>query len=70
MCALDEKLTLADLVDHLYPHRGDTALFWDKRWWLSLCTTCHSGPKQALEHQGKPALDALARRLNLPVMAG
>lgn len=56
----------ADLTDHLYPHRGDRDLFWRDEWWVSCCTTCHSGPKQALERLGLAALHALARRLGRP----
>ena len=32
----------ADVVDHIIPHRGDTALFWDQTNWQSLCYSCHS----------------------------
>ena len=29
-------------VDHVRPHRGDRALFWDKGNWQALCHVCHS----------------------------
>ncbi len=29
-------------VDHIRPHRGDKALFWDRGNWQSLCKPCHS----------------------------
>jgi len=29
-------------VDHIRPHRGDRALFWDRTNWQSLCKPCHS----------------------------
>lgn len=29
-------------VDHIKPHRGDPALFWDETNWQALCKTCHS----------------------------
>lgn len=61
--------TPADLTDHLYPHKGDTVVFWLKALWVSCCADCHNGPKQALEHRGEPALDALARRLGRPTLA-
>ena len=57
----------AGLVDHLYPHRGDQTLFWDRRWWVSSCTPCHSGPKQAAEARGKQAIDDLASKLGLHI---
>lgn len=53
-------VTPATLVDHLYPHRGDMGLFWDRRFWVAACKADHDGPKQAAERQGRAALDALA----------
>ena len=29
------------LVDHIVPHRGDQALFWDEQNWQPLCKSCH-----------------------------
>lgn len=29
-------------VDHVVPHRGDRALFWDRSNWQPLCHRCHS----------------------------
>lgn len=57
----------ATLVDHLYPHKGDRLIFWATRWWVSCCTACHSGPKQALERQSPTLLDNLARLLGRPI---
>ncbi|HWY14417.1 MAG TPA: hypothetical protein VNX86_04665 [Rhizomicrobium sp.] len=65
-CALEDRLTAASLVDHLYPHNGNVALFWDTTYWLSCCTGCHNGMKQSIEREGIAALDALAIRLVLP----
>lgn len=59
----------ATLVDHLYPHRGDTVLFWNKLYWVSSCGACHSGPKQAVEAKGRRAIDVLAGKLALPPLA-
>jgi 5-methylcytosine-specific restriction protein A len=42
-------LPCASVVDHMDPHRGDMALFWDKSRWQSLCATHHSGEKQRQE---------------------
>jgi len=36
-------------VDHIKPHRGDAALFWDSANLQSLCHPCHSSIKQSLE---------------------
>ena len=39
----------ASLVDHVTPHRGDKALFWNWNNWQALCTPCHSRHKQRQE---------------------
>ncbi|MGK5053601.1 HNH endonuclease signature motif containing protein [Janthinobacterium sp. RB2P8] len=39
----------ASVVDHIEPHRGDQALFWNKANWQSLCGTHHSTDKQREE---------------------
>lgn len=31
----------ADTVDHVIPHRGDVAIFWDQENLQSLCKACH-----------------------------
>jgi Restriction endonuclease len=42
-CFADNRTTLADVVDHVVPHRSDVALFWDELHnWQSLCYSCHS----------------------------
>lgn len=55
LCALCEqsgKLTSATVVDHIQPHRGDEALFWDERNWQPLCKKCHDRKTRTLEsHQ-------------------
>lgn len=66
----DPRIAPATLVDHFYPHGGDRDIFWASEWWVSCCADCHNGPKQALERCGRAALDALAPRLDLPVMTG
>lgn len=43
------RVTAASVVDHIVPHRGDRALFWDRRNWQGLCETCHNRHKQRLE---------------------
>jgi 5-methylcytosine-specific restriction endonuclease McrA len=39
----------ATTVDHIIPHRGDQAKFWDKLNWQSLCTHHHNSHKQRTE---------------------
>lgn len=41
----------AQVVDHIRPHKGDKEMFWDRDNWQSLCTPCHSGPKQRQERK-------------------
>lgn len=40
-CQSAGMTTAAELVDHITPHRGDQALFWDISNWQSLCRPCH-----------------------------
>lgn len=40
-CAKQGKYTKATVVDHIKPHRGDRALFWDRDNWQALCKACH-----------------------------
>ena len=44
---------IATVVDHIVPHHGDLALFWDQSNWQSLCGTCHNAVKQAEERTGQ-----------------
>ena len=39
----------ATLVDHIKPHRGDMALFWNHNNWQALCAPCHNSAKQRQE---------------------
>ena len=42
----------ATVVDHIVPHKGDMALFWDKSNWQGLCAHCHNSHKQRREKSG------------------
>lgn len=68
-CQLTNRLTAANVVDHIEPHRlkeaidsGDEqrimrarTLFWDSAGnWASLCATCHNTVAQACERAGRP----------------
>jgi len=44
-------LTPASVVDHIVPHRGDSALFWAETNWQPLCKRCHDR-KTATEDGG------------------
>lgn len=39
----------ASVVDHIMPHRGNQALFWNRANWQALCAHCHDSHKQAQE---------------------
>lgn len=69
-CALVDDVTAATLTDHLYPHGGDQALFWNRTYWISCCKPCHDGFKQRIERRGVLALDNLARQLGLAPLKG
>jgi 5-methylcytosine-specific restriction enzyme A len=45
-CERDGVTRLAEVVDHITPHRGNESLFWDRNNWQGLCATHHSGEKQ------------------------
>ncbi|MNK92917.1 HNH endonuclease [compost metagenome] len=40
-CQDKERLTEATVVDHIKPHKGDKALFWERDNWQPLCKKCH-----------------------------
>ena len=42
MCQKKNKVTEATEVDHVIPHKGNRALFWDRDNLQSLCKECHS----------------------------
>lgn len=42
---------VANVVDHIKPHRGDKVLFWDSANWQPLCKECHDR-KTATEDGG------------------
>jgi len=41
-CLQLARLTPARVVDHIIPHQGNTALFWNSDNWQSLCIECHN----------------------------
>lgn len=50
-CRRQGRQTPATEVDHITPHKGDRALFWDRENWQPLCHRCHSA-KTAREDGG------------------
>ena len=45
-------VTVATVADHVRPHRGNEALFFDANNLQSLCKSCHDGAKQQQERSG------------------
>ena len=52
MCEAEGLVTQGNVVDHIVPHRGDQALFWDRSNWQTLCSAHHSSAKQREENAG------------------
>ena len=48
-CLKKGATVVARVVDHIAPHRGDQALFWQQSNWQSLCFACHNSAKQRVE---------------------
>ncbi len=53
MCQAIGRVTEATVVDHIIPHRGDPALFWNTDNWQSLCAPHHDSDKQMAEKSGR-----------------
>ena len=41
-CKKQGRTTLATVVDHIIPHKGDQQLFWDASNHQALCESCHN----------------------------
>lgn len=54
------RMTIATVVDHITPHRGDMRLFWDSDNWQSMSKPCHDR-KTAREDGGFGRNDSSAR---------
>jgi len=52
MCEAQGRITLATVVDHIVPHRGDRDLFFDPTNLQSLCKPHHDGAKAQMERGG------------------
>lgn len=48
-CRDRDDVTVATVADHIKPHRGDEALFWDPSNLQSLCAPCHDRDKALIE---------------------
>lgn len=50
-CERNNRITLATVVDHIIPHKGNKRLFWDSDNHEALCERCHNR-KTAKEDMG------------------
>lgn len=48
-CEANGRVAAGVYLDHIVPHRGDKALFWDRHNWQGLCTDCHLRVKALIE---------------------
>jgi len=57
-CDRRGRVTAATIVDHIKPHQGDQALFWDTNNWQPLCKDCHDTVKAQEEgrHTKRPRI--------------
>ena len=54
MCEAVGRTTLATVVDHIIPQKGNPELFWDsEKNWQALCKTDHDAAKAELERTGR-----------------
>jgi 5-methylcytosine-specific restriction protein A len=54
-CEREGRIKVATIVDHVIPHRGDRALFWDESNWQPLCKRHHDSTKAIEEGKNKRA---------------
>ena len=52
-CKAQGRTTAATVVDHIRPHKGDVALFYDTANLQPLCKRCHDSHKQSRDRTGK-----------------
>ena len=51
-CERMGRVTPANTVDHVTPHKGDESLMWDWDNLMSLCKSCHDGAAQMKDNHG------------------
>ena len=52
MCRARGIVRPSEVVDHIVPHKGNKALFWDRENLQALCAPCHNAGKQTQERHG------------------
>lgn len=51
-CKEDGRVEAATVVNHVVPHKGDQALFWDESNWAAVCKTHHDSTIAREEARG------------------
>lgn len=51
-CLAQGRYTIATVVNHRTPHKGDEVLFFRQSNWEAICKRCHDGPVQQIERRG------------------
>lgn len=49
MCEKEGRITAAQVVDHITPHKGDHKLMWSRSNWQALCKPHHDRDKQMID---------------------
>ena len=57
-CQQQGKVTAAEVVDHIEPHKGNRELFFAPNNLQSLCKLCHDSAKQRAESRGVKEIGA------------
>lgn len=68
-CGRLEGNTSLLVADHVIPHRGDPALFWDEGNVQTLCKPCHDKVKQREERLGR-SIDGIGHNGGPPLLSG
>ena len=55
-CTARGKTSEATVIDHITPHKGDKALFWDRANWQPLCKPCHDIDKARMERGNRSSI--------------
>lgn len=50
-CEANGQVSATTFLDHIVPHKGDKALFWDRTNWQGLCDDCNLRIKAIMEHR-------------------
>ena len=65
-CTAKGKVTAANIVDHVIPHKGDEVKFWNQNNWQALCKSCHDSDKKIMEAGGYLGCDVHGNLITSP----